>query len=173
LANDLPEVTVEMVKYELENATIPVCMTFERDCRDELLRRLRQMPNPMERPLLASFGHGDLSMNNVIANEANRLFFVDWEMSGQMPIVWDFRKLFTSVPSVIPRIVCAIRTEIGRLGWRDAMDAEQQCLLGLCGRYAERSRMIYDEGFSSSSPEQKKLKDLRRIGRCLQSGALG
>ena len=69
---------------------------------------------------------------------------IDWETAGQMPIVWDLRKLI-AVPGLLTKSIELLRAELHQLGWRDVMSAEGQFLLGLGARVAERSRGAHRE----------------------------
>jgi hypothetical protein len=165
-----PDLTVETVEYELERAQIPEQMAYERGCRDELLGRLRQLPSTAERPLVTAFGHGDLSTGNIIATDSGDLFVIDWETSGRMPVVWDLRKLMPAIPGLLSKIIQLLGAELQHLGWRDAMAPEHQCLLGLGARIAERSRKAHRRGHALA--DHKTLRELRRAGDLLRSGAL-
>ncbi len=162
--------TMELIKGELEREQIPQEMTYERECRDELLRRLKQLPSTAEQPLITAFGHGDLSVGNIIMTGTGDLFVVDWETAGRMPIVWDLRKLMTTVPGLLLKAVQMLRAELDQPAWRGAMTAENQFLIGLGARVAERSRKAHRRGHSSA--DHKTLRALRRAGDCLHSGAL-
>jgi hypothetical protein len=170
LARSLPKLTFEAVEDELKRVFIPAHMKLERECRDELVGRLQKLPNPAERPLLACFGHGDLSLGNVIVAGSGDLFVTDWEWSGRMAVAWDLPKLVTRMPNLLAEITHLIRMELKRLGWRDAMAPEDQCLFGLAGRIAARSRRARQR--FSSELHCKTLKDFRRVGLCLASGIL-
>jgi choline/ethanolamine kinase/tetratricopeptide repeat protein len=140
LTEHLPDFTLEAIIDELRGVPIPPHMKCERDCRDELVSRLQELPNPVERPLLAGFGHGDLSLRNIVASNSGKLFIVDWECSCLMAVAWDLRKLIVSVPNLLPQITNLISKELQRPGWGDAMAAEHQCLVALAGRIAWHSR---------------------------------
>ena len=84
---------IQTIQEELARAQIPKQMTYERECRDELIRRLKRLPSTAEHPLVTAFGHGDLSVGNIVVTGSGALFVIDWETAGQMPIVWDLRKL--------------------------------------------------------------------------------
>jgi len=165
-----PDLTAEAIEFELERICVPEQMAYERACRDQLLRRLKQLPSTAERPLVTAFGHGDLSTGNIIVTDAGDLFVIDWETSGRMPIVWDLRKLISAVPGLLPRVVKLLRAELQQPGLRGAMSPEHQCLIGLAARVAERSRKAHRRGLSSS--DHKTLRELRRVGDCLLADSL-
>ena len=49
-------------------------------------------------------------------------------------------KTYATVPGLLSKSIELLRAELKQLGWRDAMSAESQCLLGLAARVAERCR---------------------------------
>jgi len=169
-AESFPDLTMDMIEHELERAQIPEQMTYERECRDELLKRLRQLPNTAEHPLVTIFGHGDLCFGNIIVTDKGALFVIDWETAGRMPIVWDLRKLVPTVPGLLPRAVTMLRAELQQLGWRDAMTSEDQCVAGLGARVAQRIRTPHRRGHAAAA--HKTFRELRYAGDCLRSGAL-
>jgi hypothetical protein len=169
-ADTFLDLTAEAIQSELERVCVPEQMAYERACRDELLRRLRQLPSTVEQPLVTAFGHGDLSTGNIIVTDSGDLFVIDWETSGRMPIVWDLRKLISAVPGLLSRVVQLLRAELRQPGLREAMSAENQCLIGLAARVAERSRKAHRRGLSLS--DHKTLRELRRVGHCLRADAL-
>ena len=155
-----PGLTVQAIQEELVSVSIPERMTYERECRDELIRQIRLLPNTTEHPLVTTFGHGDLSVGNIVVTGSGALFVIDWETAGQMPIVWDLRKLM-AVPGLLTRAIELLRAELQRLGWRDVMSAEGQFLLGLGARVAERGRGALDPKHT--------LRAFGRVGRCLHT----
>ena len=92
---------------------------------------------------------------------------VDWETAGLMPVVWDLRKLIPTVPAWSSKAVELLRRELGRLQRTDLMSAEDQWILGLAARIAERSRKAQLRG--QSSADQKTLRELRRAANCLRA----
>ena len=103
-AEAFPSLTIQVIQEELVSVSIPERMTYERECRDELIRRIRLLPNTTEHPLVTAFGHGDLSVGNIVVTASGALFVIDWETAGQMPIVWDLRKLM-AVPGLLTRAI--------------------------------------------------------------------
>ena len=169
-AGAFPNLPVQTIQEELARVQIPEQMTYERECRDELVRRLKSLPNTNEHPLVTAFGHGDLSVGNIVVTGSGDLFVIDWETAGQMPIVWDLRKLMSSVPGLLSKSIELLRAELLQLGWRDAMDAESQSLLGLGARVAERSCAAH-QAAALPDPIQLRhtLRELRRVGHCLRT----
>ena len=139
LTDCLPRFTLEAIKEELAGVRIPLHLRYEEECRNELVRWLERLPDPRERPLLAGFGHGDLSLGNIIVTDTGKWFVLDWECSGRIPVTWDLGKLIVSAPRLLPQIRHLISTELQRKGWGYAMAAENQCLIALAGRIASRS----------------------------------
>ena len=165
-AETFPGLTIQVIQEELASVPIPERMTYERECRDELFRRIRLLPNTTEHPLVTAFGHGDLSVGNIVVTSSGALFVIDWETAAQIPIVWDLRKLM-AVPGLPTRAIELLRAELHQLGWRNVMSAEGQFLLGLGARVAERSRGAHREaGFVDL---KHTLRAIRRAGHCLQA----
>ena len=123
-----PSLPVRVIEEELVSVPIPEHMTYERECRDELIRRIKLLPSTTEHPLLTAFGHGDLAVGNIVVTSSGDFFVIDWEHAGQMPIAWDLRKLI-AVPGLLPKSIELLRAELQQLGCRDAMSAEGQFLL--------------------------------------------
>ena len=165
-AETFPGLPIQAIQEELASVPIPERMTYERECRDELIRRIRLLPNTTEHRLVTAFGHGDLSVGNIVVTGSGALFVIDWETAGQMPIVWDLRKLMHGARGFLPSAIELLRAELQQLGWRDAMSAEDQFLLGLGARVAERSRGAHR---AAQFPDLKRtLKALRQVGKhCL------
>ena len=65
-AKAFPSLSLHVIQEELASVAIPEQMTYERECRDELIRRIRLLPSTTEHPLVTAFGHGDLSVGNIV-----------------------------------------------------------------------------------------------------------
>ena len=169
-AEAFPNLPVQTIQEELARVQIPEQMTYERECRDELVRRLKSLPNTNEHPLVTAFGHGDLSVGNIVVTGSGDLFVIDWETAGQMPVIWDLRKLMSSVPGLLAKSIELLRAEIKRLGWHDVMSADNQFLLGLAARVAERSCEAH-QAAALPDPIQLRhtLRELRRVGHCFRT----
>ena len=168
-ADAFPNLPIQTIQEELARAEIPEQMTYERECRDELIRRLKNLPSTTEHPLVTAFGHGDLSVGNIVITGSGDPFVIDWETAGQMPVVWDLRKLMASVPGFLSKSIELLRAELIRLGWRDAMGAESQCLLGFSAMVAQRSGAVHRAGLPNPRQLRHTLRELRRVGHCLRT----
>ena len=169
-AEAFPDLPIQTIQEELARVQVPEQMTYERECRDELIRRLKSLPSTTEHPLVTAFGHGDLSVGNIVVTGSGALFVIDWEAAGQMPVVWDLRKLMSSVPGLLANSIELLRAEIKRLGWHDVMSADNQFLLGLGARVAERGRAAH-QAAALPDPIQLRhtLRELRRVGHCFRT----
>ena len=163
-AEAFPRLPIEVIQEELASVPMPEEFTHERDVRDELVRRIRLLPSTVDYPLVTAFGHGDLSVGNVVVTASGALFVVDWQTAGQMPVVWDLRKLI-AVPGLLSKSVGLLRDELQRLGWRDVMSAEDQFLLGIGARVAERIRGVR----AGILDRKRSFKSFRLAGRCLHT----
>ena len=155
---------MQAIQEELGNVPIPERMTYERECRDRLIRQIRLLPNTTERPLVTAFGRR-LSVGDIVVTGSGAIFVIDWEHAGQMPIVWDLRKLM-AVPGTTNAIEL-LRAELQQLGWHDVMRAQGQFLLGLGARVAERSRGAHRE--ARFLDLKHTLRALRQVGHCLHT----
>jgi tetratricopeptide (TPR) repeat protein len=167
LTECLPWFTLEAIKEELGSVPIPPHMRYEQECRNELVRRLERLPDPRERPLLAGFGHGDLSLGNIMVTDTGKWFILDWECSGRIPVAWDLGKLIVSAPRLLPQITHLISTELQRKGWGYAMAAENQCLVALAGRIASRS--LRGRETASSEIISRTIKSFRPVKQWLEA----
>jgi tetratricopeptide (TPR) repeat protein len=167
LTECLPCFTLEAIKEELGSVPIPPHMRYEQECRNALLRRLERLPDPRERPLLAGFGHGDLSLGNIMVTDTGKWFILDWECSGRIPVAWDLGKLIVSAPRLLPQITHLISTELQRKGWGYAMAAENQCLVALAGRIASRS--LRGRETASSEIISRTIKSFRPVKQWLEA----
>jgi thiamine kinase-like enzyme len=52
--------------------------------------------------------HGDLGASNIIADQDDLLFLVDWETSRPGPVAWDLIKLFHGQPDLVHNILRAL-----------------------------------------------------------------
>lgn len=46
-----------------------------------------------------SFGHGDLSLKNILLSSSGAIYLVDWELAGESPIIFDLHKLLRALPN--------------------------------------------------------------------------
>ena len=169
-AESFPSLPIHIIQEELASVPIPKQMTYERECRDELVRRLKSLPTTADHPLVTAFGHGDLSVGNIVVTGSGALYVIDWETAGRMPIVWDLRKLMSSVPGLLSKSIELLGAELKQPGWRDAMSAENQFLLGLGARVAERSCEAHRvAGFPDAKHLRHTLKEFRRVGHCFRT----
>ena len=99
------------------------------------VRFVRTVAGLVERDLSlpCSLGHGDMSISNVIRDEQDVHWLIDWKQGGRMPVAFDVRKLLltTGAPDAVhERITAAIRPFEGdgvrRYQWR------HQLALGVC-----------------------------------------
>ncbi len=163
-AEAFPDLPIHVIQEELATVPIPVELTYERDARDELVRRMSLLPSTVDYPLVTAFGHGDLSVGNIVVTDSGALFVIDWETAGQMPVVWDLRKL-VAAPGLLSKSIELLRDELRLLGWRDAMSAQDQFLLGLGARVAERIRGAREKSLDAKHT----LKAFRRAGQFLNT----
>jgi hypothetical protein len=137
-----PEMRVDEIIEDIASVAIPAHMVLERTCQLEMLRRLRASRGQMRLPMLAAFGHGDISRSNIILTRERHYRLVDWKYARVMPVAWDFRKLLMQIPGVQSALVPLIDAAMKGRGASGAMPAADQCLLAACARLAVRARVV-------------------------------
>jgi hypothetical protein len=168
-------IDVDLIEESFERAPIPPEQHLENECRTEILGRLRSLRNFAGSLFLTSFGHGDLTLRNIVVTDSQEIYLIDWELAGYMPVAWDFRKIMLGIPSILPQVIGRIREEMVLRGWQNMLPANHQCLLAMCARLAERARVAAD-AVSLPQTEVTELQrsrffaDLKRIGEPLKAG---
>jgi hypothetical protein len=60
--------------------------------------------NILDKKIACSLIHGDLSLGNVIVDDKDDIYIIDWELSMFGPIVCDLLKIMTNKPFIIPEV---------------------------------------------------------------------
>ncbi len=74
-----------------------------------------------------ALGHGDLSAGNMIRDTEGKLYLVDWETSGVMPVAYDLMHLYVRSPDLRETIL----EVIGNLGAQDTDVASPEMQMAL------------------------------------------
>lgn len=127
---------IEAIAGRLQDLPLDPGCTRELRCRDLLVDIASSLTHHQDEALVRAFGHGDLSVGNMIVAPGNKLYVVDWELSRRQSIAWDFRKLLLHVPEVWDRLCVLLEDEIRCQRWRDVMEPRRQLLLSLCAYIA-------------------------------------
>ena len=137
--------------------------TEELQCRGLLVRIMSSMAHHQDEALVCGFGHGDLSVGNLIVTPDAKLCVVDWELSRRQPIAWDFRKLLLHVPEVWDRLGVLLENEIRHQGWPDVMQPRRQLLLSLCAYVANWDTADGATGSGAGAPPRRSAVKTRAI----------
>jgi hypothetical protein len=86
----------ERMAADIERFALPPG-TLDASWKFELCGALMRLRDRLDQGTLTGFGHGDLSPDNMILARDGRVFIVDWETAGRMPLLWDCRKLLYRV----------------------------------------------------------------------------
>lgn len=165
---------MDAIAERLMALRLPPGWRRELDCRAALVNHLRALGPRRNEAILTGFGHGDLSVGNLIVSPAGDLYVIDWELARRMPIGWDACKLFSRIPEMWHRIFALIAAEVAARNWRHVMQPQHQCLVAFAAYLAD-----WDFGSPAkavepelSAPRLAKVqRGLRIVGRFLQEGA--
>ncbi len=131
---------VERMAADIERFTAPAG-TLDARWKSELCDALTGLRDRLDQGILTGFGHGDLSPDNMILARDGRVFVIDWETSGQMPLLWDCRKLLYRVPGAT-RWVRSAYEETARSIGGGIVDAYTQLVLVAVRQVADRIRRL-------------------------------
>lgn len=129
---DIEEITRRLKEIPLDRS-----WTEEKRCRNNLVNIVSSIASCQNEAVICGFGHGDLSVGNLIVTPSAELYVVDWELSGRQPIAWDFRKLLLHVSDVWDRLGALLESEIRCQRWQNVMEPSRQLILSLCAYIAQ------------------------------------
>ena len=67
---------------------------------DRFLSRIEALRSILDCCVLTSAGHGDLTIDNILADKDDHVVLLDWERAGRMTILHDLRKLLRRFPAL-------------------------------------------------------------------------